>query len=289
MVTPFQSDLTVDVEGLRSNAAFLAESPVNAVLCLGSEGEFYALTDAERRLVAEVAAEELRGRRPLIVGVSHPSAVQSLELAKHAAEIGADAVLSTPPYFGRPQLSEIQGHFATIARAGLPVFVYNTPSRVGYGLAPSDLAALVDLPGLTGFKQAAPDIGELVELLSTVDTSRCLVLGGSENTIWPALTVGAVGNTATAASVIPSVFARLWGSALGERWSDGLHLYRLLAPLRLAYALAGGQAPVVKRLMDRAGLSGGALRPPAHTVDDGVDKLLDDLVTSLAAEGLWSS
>lgn len=288
MVTPFQADLSVDVEGLRANVAFLAESAVDVIICLGSEGEFYALTDEERRLVAETTAEELRGRRPLVVGVSHPSALQALALARHAASIGADAVLATPPYFGQPPLAEIRAHFSMITEAGLPVFLYNTPSRVGYGLAPSDIAAVAGVPGLIGVKQAAPDIAELVELLSTLDGSPTLVIGGSEIAIWPALAVGAVGNTATAASAIPDAFARLWDFAKWDRLSEGRDLYRLLGVLREAYAVAGGQAPVVKRLMDQAGLCGGALRPPARPAGEAVDRLLTSLVSALAAQGLWS-
>jgi len=290
MITPFQADLSVDTEGLRSNVAFLADSTVDAIICLGSEGEFYALSDDERRLVAQVTAKELRARRPLVVGVSHPSAVVALALARHAKSIGADAVLATPPYFGQPQLAEIRDHFARIAEAGLPVFVYNSPSRVGYGLPPADIAEVAVVPGVIGVKQAAPDIAELVELLSTLDGSGCLVLGGAESTIWPALSVGAVGNTATAASAIPAVFARLWSLAREGHTSEGLKLYRLLAPLREAYAVAGGQAPVVKRLMDRAGLCGGNVRPPARVLDgEAVDGLLRSLEQSLVAEGLWTS
>ena len=288
MVTPFNADLSVDEEGLRSNVAFLAESAVDAIICLGSEGEFYALSDDERQRVAEVTVDELRGRRPLVVGVSHPSGIPALVLARHAASIGADAVLATPPYFGRPSLAEIQAHFSMIAEAELPVFLYNTPSRVGYGLGASDIAAIVGVSGLIGVKQAAPDIAELVELLSALDGSGPIVIGGSENTIWPALAVGAVGNTATAASAIPGVFARLWALAQRGSLSEGRDLYRLLAPLRQAYAVAGGQAPVVKRLMDRAGLCGGALRPPARSASDEVDALLQALVGALAAADLWN-
>jgi 4-hydroxy-tetrahydrodipicolinate synthase len=287
MVTPFQADFSVDVGGLRTNVAFLSESKVDAIICLGSEGEFYALRDDERRRVAEVTADELRGRRPLIVGVSHASTVQANELARHAATMGADAVLATPPYFGQPPLDEIKAHFSSIAEAGLPVFVYNTPSRVGYGLSPSEIAAILGLPGVIGIKQAAPDIGELVELLTMCDGSPSLVIGGSESTIWPALAVGAVGNTATAASAIPSVFERLWMHAQEGRLAEGRDLYRLLAPLREAYAVAGSQAPVVKRLMDRAGLCGGAPRPPARAAGAAVDARLDHLIDALAAEGLW--
>jgi len=288
MVTPFQTDLSVDEGGLRTNVAFLAASEVNAIICLGSEGEFYALSDEERRRVAAITAGELRGRRPLIVGVSHASSVQALALAEHAASLGADAVLATPPYFGQPPLDDIKAHFTTIAEAGLPVFVYNSPSRVGYGLSPSEIVEILGLEGVIGIKQAAPDIAELVEVLSSLDGLPSLVIGGSEATIWPALTVGAVGNTATAASVIPAVFGQLWAQAQDGRLGEGRDLYRRLAPLRDAYTVAGGQAPVVKRLMDRAGLCGGMPRPPSRAADAHVDKLLDVLVDDLRAGGLWT-
>jgi hypothetical protein len=70
---------------------------------------------------------------------------------------------------------------------------------------------------------------------------------------------------------------------------EGLELYRLLAPLRDAYTYAGGQAQVVKRLMDRAGLRGGVARPPARPVDGTVDALLETLVSSLTEAGLWKA
>lgn len=287
MVTPFNADGSVDLAGIQANVEFLAERPIDAIICLGSEGEFFALSDEERRSVAETTAGAVAGRRPLVVGVSHSSAVQSRALAAHAASIGADAVLATPPYFGQPSLAMIRAHFSTVAEVGLPVFLYNAPSRVGYSLSPSDLAAILDQPGVIGIKQASPDVAELVELISLLDGSDALVLGGSEATIWPSLCVGAVGNTATAASAIPDVFARIWQLSQDHGAVEGLRLYRLLAPLREAYSVAGGQAGVVKRLMDRAGLRGGAVRHPTRPVGEAVDPLLESLVASLAAEGLW--
>src|SRR5260370_30771215 len=73
LVTPLNSDGTVDHAGLTTNVEFLATSECGALVALGSEGEFYALTDAERRPVVETTVSALRGRKPLVVGVAHPS------------------------------------------------------------------------------------------------------------------------------------------------------------------------------------------------------------------------
>ena len=289
MVTPFGADLSVDTDGLRSNVAFLAGSPVDAVICLGSEGEFYALSDDERRLVAEVTADELRGRRPLIVGVTHPSAFVAAALATHAKQIGADAVLATPPYFGQPQLAEISAHFAMIAEAGLPVFVYNSPSRVGYGLSPADLAAIVQVPG--DHRRQAGGPGHRRARRASLESRRFRLpsprRGRGHDLAGPQRWRD--GQHGDGRVCDPRAVRSAVGALRERRTAEGLELYRTLAPLREAYSVAGGQAQVVKRLMDRAGLRGGAVRPPARPADGTVDRLLGTLVASLAAEGLWTT
>jgi len=284
MVTPFNRDQSVDYVGLSALVEFLATSPVDVIICLGSEGEFYALTDAERMNVAEVTSKALRGRRPLVVGVSDSSLVRSVSLARHAAEIGVGAVLSTPPYFGQPSASAVLDHFRGIAEVGLPVFAYNSPARQGYSLTLDTILATLALPGVIGVKQAAADILDLVAL---VEQSDRVVVGGSEIAIWPALCVGAAGNTATAASVIPGAFSSIWEAHEAGNPAAGLARYRTLAPLRAAYKLAGGQAAVVKRLLGMAGLPGGPVRPPSRQVEDSVDHVLVPLVERLKVDGSW--
>ena len=86
---------------------------------------------------------------------------------------------------------------------------------------------------------------------------------------------------------LPAAFARMWSFAQEGRLAEGRDLYRRLAPLREAYAMAGGQAPVVKRLLDRAGLCGGSVRPPARGTSEAVDEHIEAFVAALATEGLW--
>jgi 4-hydroxy-tetrahydrodipicolinate synthase len=160
---------------------------------------------------------------------------------------------------------------------------------VGYGIPAIDMAEIARTPGVVGVKEASPDIAQLVDLVATLDGTDCLVLGGAENTIWPALAVGASGNTATAASVIPAVFAKLWELAQEGRSREGADLYRVLHPLRQAYGMAGGQAAVVKHLLDRAGLAGGPVRPPARQYTNEADSFLDRLVASVTTSGLWTA
>jgi dihydrodipicolinate synthase/N-acetylneuraminate lyase len=281
MVTPFDRTLAVDRGGLRANADFLARSPVDVIVCLGSEGEFYALDDAERRDVVEIVIETVAGRKPIIVGVSHPSSFVAAEFARHAGRSGADAVMATPPYFARTDAEGLVEHFGSIAAAGVPLFLYNSPGRTGVSMSPATIVSIAERSGATGIKQAAPDISELADLVAADLPTDFAVIGGAELAFWPALCVGAAGNTATAASAFPIVFAGLWAAAQEQRWADGEASYRRLAALRRAYAMAGGQAAVVKRLMDHTGLAGGPVRPPVRPLSSAAEELVRSVADDL--------
>ena len=159
MITPFADDLSIDVDGLRRNTEFLVASGVDVLVVLGSEGEFYALTDAERRLVVETVAATAHGSVPVVAGVSHPSTTEAVALARHAARSGVDAVMATGPYYAKADADGLKTHFSAIAECGLPAFAYNSPGRVGYDIPPAQLADLIRSCGLAGAKQAAADKG----------------------------------------------------------------------------------------------------------------------------------
>jgi 4-hydroxy-tetrahydrodipicolinate synthase len=281
--TPFNADWSLDEPGLRAHCNFLAAAPVDVVVALGTEGEFYALTDAERRRVTEVVVETIAGRKPVICGVSHPSTIESVALARHAKAVGADAVMSLPPYFVKAGFDGARRHFRAIVEVGIPFFAYNSPGRVGYGLSPDELDQIAaDAPGMVGVKQAAPDLSELTALVRTGQIAN--VIGGAETAFWPALCVGARGSTATAASVLPSPFAAMWKAFEAGDMARGERVYSSLEPLRRAYRMAGGQAQVVKRLAALVGLPGGPVRPPLAEVSIAVDVVLRSLRDQLAHE-----
>jgi dihydrodipicolinate synthase/N-acetylneuraminate lyase len=268
MVTPF------DRAGLRANIEFLVNSPIDVIVCLGSEGEFYALSDHERNEVATAVLSSVAGRKPVIVGVSHPSSVVAAAFARHAGASGADAVMATPPYFAKTDQVGLADHFVAIANEAVPLFLYNSPGRTGVSMSPATLTTIAERSGAIGVKQAAPDISELADLLATSLPENFAVIGGAEVAFWPALCVGAAGNTATAASALPGLFAHMWEASQERRWEAGSLLYRQLAPLRRAYTLAGGQAAVVKELMDVVGLAGGPTRPPVRPLSDDLRQMV---------------
>jgi 4-hydroxy-tetrahydrodipicolinate synthase len=273
LVTPFNDDYSVDWAGLRTNVEFIAGAPVDVVVCLGTGGEPYALADDERRAIVEVVAEELRGRRPLMVGVSHSSTLASAQLARHARENGCDAVLTTAPYYIEMDSDRLQRHLGAVADAGAPTFFYNVPQRVAYDPSPDEILDLADRIPLAGIKESSlvPALGRL---LANRHRQEFVVIGGRETTIWQSLIAGADGNTSTAASALPKTFATLWDASQREDQGSGKLLFDELEPLRRAYAIGGGQVTVTKRLLELRGLAGGPPRPPLVPADSRVDALL---------------
>ena len=124
-VTPFNSDLSLDVLGLRRNLQVLLQQPIAAVVAAGGTGEMYSLTPAEHLAVTRATVEEVNGRVPVIgsTGFNYPLAVQ---LAQQSERAGADAMLALPPYYPSADDQGLAEYYAAIGSAtSLPLLVYS--------------------------------------------------------------------------------------------------------------------------------------------------------------------
>src|SRR5436309_1405134 len=113
-VTPFKESFELDLEGVKENIAFLLETEISSVVPLGTVGEFASLTKEERKQVTERVVDAVNGKKTTIVGVSHTSFAEVVELAKHAKDCGADAVLLVPPYYYRDRDDGLVSFFEKI-------------------------------------------------------------------------------------------------------------------------------------------------------------------------------
>ena len=260
LTTPFRDDLSLDREGMARNVSFAADSSAHVLVVLGTQGEFAAVTDEERLEVMRIAVETNQGRKPVMLGVSHSATVAAVELTRYAKELGADAVMATPPYFNNVNDASIRDHFQRIADVGVPVFLYNAPPRVGYSLRPALIAELAEIDGVAGIKQASQNAVELDETVALA-ADRMALIGGAESMIWTCLALGMIGNTATTASFWPESVVEIYDAAVRGDAHEAQALYVRLAEYRML-CKAAGHAAVVKAGMDMVGLAGGPVRPP---------------------------
>jgi dihydrodipicolinate synthase/N-acetylneuraminate lyase len=162
--TPFDDTGALDLGSLRSEVAFCVEAGAHGIVAPVAASEAWTLTDEERRTVAEVLVETVAGRIPVVVGVSAGSAEASIAFARHAAAIGADAIIALPPSGPPASLAAVYAAFQRLSDAvDLPVFVQNIDPPFGTRLPPEFVARLVrELPNVSWIKEETMPPGHAI-------------------------------------------------------------------------------------------------------------------------------
>ncbi len=237
----------------------LVDSGVHGVGPNGSLGEYSSLTDAERRAVARTAVEAVGGDALVVVGVHGPGAHQACAWAESAAEDGADGVLCLPPTLYRANTAEIVHHYTEVAKAGLPVMVYNNPLDTKVDLTPEVLRELAAIDGVVAVKEFSGDVRRILHIKEQAPGLE--PVAGADDLVLEALLMGATGWFAGFPNVFPAASVRLYELALAGRLAEAKALYEpLVAAFRWDSRTEFVQA--IKHGMDLVGLPGGPCRPP---------------------------
>lgn len=260
-VTPFNHDLTLDLEGLRQNLARLLEHSICAVVAAGGTGEMYSLTPREHLQVIKTTVEVMRGRVPVIVGVGFGQQL-AIEMAQAAEGVGAEGILALPPYYLQADDDGMLDYYRGIAHATrLGMLIY---TRDWVSFSPQMVERLTAIPTLIGWKDGQGDIRRLQNIINRVG-DRLLWIGGAGDDLVPAYYgIGIRTYTSSIATVAPRLSLKLHELASANQSDELIRLMkRAVIPL---YALRarrkGYEVSVMKALMDLAGLNGGPTRPP---------------------------
>lgn len=271
MVTPFQvgdSD-SLNIQSLRALVDYLVEGGVQGLLPLGTSGEFALLDQSERIQVIEAVVDQANGRIPVIAGVSAPSTKAAVSYAKHAKDVGADAVISTGPYYFTTKESGLSKHFQSIIDAvDIPLLIYNIPGYVGYNIEASFVARLVEKnpESIVGVKVTTYDMKILLEYAAAIG-EKISVLTGADALIVPALSHGAQGAVIGIANVIPKECSLLYDNFTHGRIESARTLERTIYPLTQSIGL-GTFPSALKEALRIVGLECGGVRSPLQDPTD---------------------
>ncbi len=155
-LTPSGPDGRVDVAALRRLVAPLVAAGVDSIGLLGSTGSYPYLAREERRRALDAALDEAGGRVPVLVGVGALRTDEALRLAEDARAAGAAAGLLAPVSYTPLGDDEVFEHFAAVARAGLPLCVYDNPSTTHFAFTPALVGRVARLDGVVALKSLAP-------------------------------------------------------------------------------------------------------------------------------------
>src|SRR5919202_653682 len=166
LVTPFADEAAerLDHGALAALCDFLIDAGVHGLYPCGTTGENALLTTAERTAVAETVVRAARGRVPVFVHVGAAGTAETVELARHAQEIGADGVGAITPYYYAYTDDDLRRHYVAAAEAAapLPFYLYNLPSNARNRVSPSLAAELFrDVPNVVGIKDSSGDLEAL--------------------------------------------------------------------------------------------------------------------------------
>ena len=264
MVTPFDASDRVDLGLAAELAQRLVAAGVDGVVVNGTTGESPTLSDDERFAVLDAVRAALP-EHAVVMGTGTYSTAGSVALTREAQQRGADAALAVTPYYNKPPQDGLVRHFEAIADVGLPVILYNIPSRCVINMPPSTQLRLAQHPNIVGTKESAGDLDQCTALVSGAPDDF-LVWSGDDSMTLPMLSTGAYGVVSVAAHVAAPAMRRMIDSFIAGDTRHAASLHGRLLPL--FKALFTSPNPMcVKAALESLGVAVGSPRLPLLPLD----------------------
>jgi 4-hydroxy-tetrahydrodipicolinate synthase len=260
MITPFTPSGTVDHDKAWRLARHLSDNGSDALVVTGTTGESPTLTNAEKLALYKTVVDAVAGKDTYVIaGTGNYNTAESVELTGEAGSLGCDAVLAVTPYYNKPSQAGLVAHFTAIADVGVPVMLYNIPSRTGRLIEVETLVRLAEHESIVAVKDAVESVdftGQTVNRLPGF-----AVYSGQDSHTWPMMAVGAVGVVSVISHLAGRTVAAMVRAALSGDMGEARRLHHLLLPLCEACFLETNPAPV-QGAMDRLWETVGDVRLP---------------------------
>jgi 4-hydroxy-tetrahydrodipicolinate synthase len=242
--TPFDQQDEIDERVLADLCRRHVQAGAHALVVCGTTGEAPTLTDDEHGRIIRIAVNAASGRVPVIAGAGSNSTEHAIELSQRAEAAGADAILSVVPYYNKPTQAGMLAHFRAIADAsGLPMILYDVPSRTVCGLADDTIARLAELPRCVGLKDASGDITRPARLRPRVGPDFRL-LSGDDATALAFFAQGGNGCISVTSNVAPGLCRAMYLALRQGQIGQAQRLATALAPLTAALLAESNPVPV---------------------------------------------
>jgi 4-hydroxy-tetrahydrodipicolinate synthase len=283
MVTPFDTNGRLATEEAARLAAWLVRHGTGGLVVAGSTGEGATLTDDERERLFRAVREAVGPDVPIVVGTGTNDTAVSIERSRAAEKWGADGVLAVAPYYNKPPQAGLEAHFLAIAGAiGIPVMLYNVPSRTSVSVEPRTVARVMGrAANVLAVKESSGNVDLFSQLVEQIPSDR-LVYSGDDILTLPALAVGAVGVVSVASHLVgDELAAMIEAYGRGDVKTAG-ELHRRLAPVFRALFVQSNPIPL-KWALNRLGAAVGMPRLPLVAADDAA---MRPLAEALEAAGV---
>ena len=161
LITPFKNN-KLDEDCYISLIHHHLSNGTHGIVPAGTTGECPTLTDTEHKRVMELCVKESKGKIPIIAGTGSNSTEEAVNMTRYAEKIGSNAALVVTPYYNKPTQEGLYQHFKAINdKCGIPIIIYNIPSRSVVDMSVDTMARLFELKNIIGVKDATADLNRV--------------------------------------------------------------------------------------------------------------------------------
>ncbi len=287
IVTPLLDRDSLDLAGLEAVVDHLINGGVHGIFALGTTGEFASLSAKLKREMISGVCRFAKGRVPVIAGVTDTALLESIALAKHAADVGVQAVVLSTPYYMPLSQDDLGAYFQEIIpQLPLPVYLYNIPSLTKVNIEVATVRKALELPQVVGVKDSSGNLGYFNQLagLKSIREDWSLLVG-PEELLAQSLLAGAQGGIAGGANLFPSLYVDLYDAFMRNDWAEVQRLHstimRVSSTLYQVNSYGSGFIKAIKCALELLGICNGAMASPLNAFNgderERVKAVLDEL------------
>ncbi|MGF6090120.1 dihydrodipicolinate synthase family protein [Pseudomonas sp. 18173] len=279
-ITPLTANGDIDKAAFADVLEHLIESKVHGIIIGGSTGEYYAHTSQERIDLAAQAKDVIGGRLPLVIGTGAIRTEDSVEYAKAARAIKADAILVGSPPYALPTEKENAIHALTVDRAAdLPIMLYNYPARMGVSMGPAYFAAVSESKNIVAIKESSGDMAQVHRLAR--DYPNISLSCGWDDQALEFFAWGARSWVCAGSNFIPREHVALYEACVIEKDFDkGRKIMSAFMPL-MDFLESGKFVQSIKAGCELNGLRTGSVRSPLQPLYEHEKQALKDIISTL--------
>lgn len=271
LVTPFNEDLSVDLDSLTKLIDYNIENGINYLVVLGTTAEAATLSTEEKKLVVDHIIKVNNKRVPLVLGIGGNNTMEVKKQIEETDLSAFEAVLSVSPYYNKPNQEGIYQHYKMLASTGKNIIIYNVPSRTGQNIEASTTLRLAnDFPNFIMIKEAAPNILQYFDILRLKPANFHLVSGDDEFTL-PVTLAGGSGVISVIGQGFPKEFSAMVQLAFDGKIKEAYEIHNKLVEItRLIFA--EGNPCGIKTILAEKGIIKNYLRLPLVAASEGLQQ-----------------
>lgn len=284
MQTPMNEDGSLNEAEMRNQINREIEAGVDAVFCLGTNGEFFILSMEERIRVMEIFVEETRGRVPVYAGTGCVSTEDTIYLSQRAQMIGVDVLSVITPYFAAISQEELYEHYKAVAESvDLPIVMYNIPMRTGVTIEPETVAKLADISNVVGIKDSSGKFELIQSYIESTKDKEFAVLSGNDALILDTLKAGGTGGITAISNILPEIMVSIYQKYMEGDEEGAREAQNSIAPIRACFKY-GNPNSIVKIATNLIGHPVGPCRKPFGLVSDEAKQAIAECINTNYAQ-----